>query len=317
MRVLATLLVMTGCTKSADEDTAAIHESTAVDLRREFPEPPEGGVQLRTPEYIIPAFSEKQFCWFTSWDGEDIGINHQATYQSDNGHHVVLMETLSDEDDFPTGSVFDCTAKASLPMTEMEPIIFGRGFEMNDNETVLNLGETMAVKLDAGTRMVMQSHYINPTPDEIMVADAINLGLIPQENVEVWAAPFAHTAIDFEIPAGETATVDFDCTWEDDATILFLGGHMHEWGKSFSVDWTHSETTDRIYEIENWDADFRDRPPVTEYADGDFTVSAGDSFTTSCTWENTLDRALTFPEEMCVTFGFAHESKIPLICAPE
>ena len=57
-------------------------------------------------------------------------------------------------------------------------------------------------------------------------------------------------------------------------------------------------------------------PPINEYEDGSFQVSAGDSFTTSCTWDNTTDEPLGFPEEMCVTFGFAYESKIPLICAP-
>ena len=71
-----------------------------------------------------------------------------------------------------------------------------------------------------------------------------------------------------------------------------------------------------IYEIAQWEPEYRDRPPVNEYEDGEFTVQAGDTFTTSCTWDNTTEAPLGFPEEMCVTFGFAYESKLPLICAP-
>jgi hypothetical protein len=318
MRFILIFLTLSACTKAGTGDTAGVDpEDNVVNLLRDFPAPPEGGVQLQTPEYRIPAFSEKQFCWFTRWENGDAGINFQATYQSENGHHVVLMKTLANEDDFPDGTIFDCTEKASLPMTEMEPIIFGRGIASDSNETTLDLGEAMAVKINDGTRIVMQSHYLNPTPDEIIVSDAINLGVVAEDQVQVWAAPFAHTALDFEIPAGQTASISFDCTWEDDATVLFLGGHLHEWGTAFSLDWTSGETTERIYEITEWDPDFRDRPPVNEYADGDLTVTAGDVFTTTCTWNNTTSQDLHFPEEMCVTFGFAYESKVPLICAPQ
>jgi hypothetical protein len=288
----------------------------AIDLRGEFPEAPAGGLALEPPDHVIPAFSERQFCWFTRYEGPDVGIHYQATYQSDHGHHVVLMRTLADEDDFPDDMVFDCTGKDTLPMTEMEPIIFGRGIDDGDGTSSLELTDGMAVDFEADTRLVIQSHYINPTPDDILVRDAIHLGFTDPEDVQTWAAPFAHTAIDFEVPAKAEETVEFDCTWGADATVLFLGGHMHEWGKSFSLDWNTAEETERIYEIEQWEPDYRDRPPINEYEDGSFQVSAGDSFTTSCTWDNTTDEPLGFPEEMCVTFGFAYESKIPLICAP-
>jgi hypothetical protein len=284
-------------------------------LRGSFPDPPEGGLQLATPDYIIPAFSERAFCWFLSYTGEDVGISHQGTYQSDNGHHVVLMKTLADEDDFPDDSVFDCTDRATLPMTEMEPLIFGRGIDDGDGTSTIDLPEGMAASLRADTRLVVQSHYVNPTPEDILVRDAINLGLMPADEVQTWAAPFAHTAIEFSIAAGERGTVRFDCTWNQDATVLFLGGHMHERGAAFSLDWTHGETTESLYTVDPWLPEFRDGPPVNEYPGG-MSVAEGDVFTTSCTFDNTTDHDLEFPEEMCVTFGLAYESRVPLICAP-
>jgi hypothetical protein len=298
-------------------DTGGGELAEAVDLRGVFPTPPADGIALRPPDMVVPAFSEKQFCWFTRYTGEDVGIHYQATYQSDNGHHVVLMKTLASEAEFPDDTVLDCTDRNTLPMTQMEPVIFGRGIDDGDGSSSLTLPDGMAVDFDADTRLVIQSHYVNPTPDDILVADEIHLGFTAPDEVDTWAAPFAHTSLGFEVPVGEQASVSFDCTWEADATVLFLGGHMHEWGAAFSLDWNSAAGSERIYEIPEWDPEYRDRPPINEYAEGEFNVTQGDSFTTSCTWDNNTNAVLGFPEEMCVTFGFAYESKVPLICAPQ
>ncbi len=318
--MLFLVLSLFGCspkTAPGTGDTAAEAAIDAEDLRGVFPEPPSNGIVMRPPDMVIPAFTEKQFCWFTRYTGPDMGIRYQATYQSPNGHHVVLMKTLAPEHEFPDDTVFDCTERDTLPMTEMEPVIFGRGIDDGDGSSSITLPDGMAVTFNSDTRLVVQSHYINPTDADILVADEIHLDFMPPEQVQTWAAPFAHTAIDFSVPAGEQATVSFDCEWGADATVLFLGGHMHEWGHAFSLDWNRTDDTQRIYDIPEWDPNYRDRPPIQEFADGDFQVSAGDSFTTTCTWDNTTNASLGFPEEMCVTFGFAYESRVPLICAPQ
>lgn len=308
---LLTLLTVTGCSDKA-ADTAAPFEGT--DLRQEFPAPPEGGHQWLTPEYVIPAYTEKQFCYFDTYQGEDVGINFQGNYQVPYGHHVLLLATNADEDDFPDGTILDCTDRDVLPMTEIEPIVVGATFE--DNVGELWLPEGMATKLKSGTRIVLQSHYVNTSAEDILVQDAVNYGYVAEDTVETWAAAFAHTTLDFEIPAGASSTIAIDCAFDEDVSVLFLAGHLHELGEAFSVDHVRGDQPERIYEITDWDPYYRDVPPVNEYAVGEYPILAGESFTTTCSWTNSTDHAVTFPEEMCATYGMAYPTKVPLICTP-
>lgn len=114
------------------------------------------------------------------------------------------------------------------------------------------------------------------------------------------------------------ASIDFTCEFEADLSVLFMGGDMHEYGKSFSVDWNKSNAdVERVYDIPEWDVWMRDAPPYEEYGVGVFDVTAGESFTTTCNWHNTGDSSVNFPSEMCATFGMAYPAEYPMICVVE
>ena len=287
--------------------------SEVEDLRFDLPAPPEGGEQFVSPEYVIPALSEKQFCYFFEYQGDEVGINFQGNYQGQFGHHVLLLKTNATEEMFPNGTILDCTERDVLPMTDIEPLVVGSTFE--DNVGELWLPEGMATKLKGGTRLVLQSHYVNAITTDILVQDAVNLGYMPVDEVQTWAAAFAQTTLDLVVPPLGDATYDIDCTWEDDVNLLFLAGHMHEQGSTMWVDHHRSGgDPERVYEVETWDPYFRDVPPVNEYGVDTFAVAAGDRFVTHCEWNNQLDHEMLFPEEMCAIYGMAYPSTIPLIC---
>jgi hypothetical protein len=289
-------------------------ESDAVDLRIDLPPPPDVGEQFVTPALTIPPFTEQQWCSFLRYDGDDVGVSGADTFQSENGHHAILMISNADEGEYPDGSLFDCTDRDTLPMTNMEPLFIVKA--QGPGRSGMQFPGGMAVKLRSGTRLVLQSHYINTSAEPILVHDAVNLSYVPVESVTTWAAPYAHTLSEMPLPPHEETTLTVDCTWEADANILFLLGHMHEHGTAFAVDWTHADTTERVYEIPEWDPGMRDQPPTDDYEAGAFAVRAGDRFVTTCTWLNTTERELNFPQEMCVTAGMAYPSLVPLICDP-
>lgn len=312
---MLTMIPLVACVATETPDST----DAAVDVRRDFPAPPEGGMQWVSPEYVIPPYSEVQMCSFDTYTGPTVGVSAQWTYQSEGGHHVVLTSTTSSEREFPDGTVFDCTEADDLPMTDLEPLFVGGviGSEENDYIGELVLPDGMASQLKEGTRIVLQSHYINTTDEPILVQDAINAAVVEPDQVETWAAPFVHVITEHPIPAGGVFDRQFECAWEDDYEVLFLGGHMHEWGQSFYTDMTTADgKTERIYEVAEWDALMRDAPPYIDFEPGEFSVKAGDSFTTSCTWNNDTSRVLDFPEEMCVTFGMVYPAKVPVVCSP-
>jgi len=304
------ILALTACNPGADDSAADV-----VDLRGDFPDAPEGGVQFVTPDQTIPAYTEKQWCYFDTYTGPDVAITDVDTWQSQYGHHIQLLSTQNTVDEFPDGDAFDCTDRSTLPMTDMDPIYIAQPEEVG--HTDMHLPEGMGVELESGTRIVLQSHYLNTSEDDILVNDVVNIGVMDPEEVETWAAPFAHVLTDMPIPAGQETTLKVDCTFDGDYDILYLGGHMHEWGVRYSIDWLKdTDDTENVYTVDPWDALYRDQPPMNSYQDGEMVVSAGQGFETSCTWYNDTDHEMNFPEEMCATFGMLYPSKVPQICDP-
>lgn len=315
--LLPIFALLTACDDGEESPTPQ-----TVDGHAEYPVAPEGALVIRTEDLTIPAFSERQYCLIDTYRGEDVGIVTQRSYQGLMGHHLSLFGTTLSEEDYPDGSLFDCTLPESMNMASMEPIIIGgdivKGEKFVTNEFVLPEG--MAALLNAGQRIVVQAHYLNTSENNIVVQDEIQLETIPESEVVTWAAPFVNTVTNFSIPANTMGhNITFDCTMGDELgelTFLYIGGHLHEWGKSFATYHTRAGTTEKIYEVPEWDPAFRDAPKYLSYEPGEMVAKPGDVFTTSCTWNNDQDYDMSFPQEMCVTFGMVYPAKLPIVCDP-
>lgn len=318
MRILVVLAVV-GCGADVTLDLSEPDPlADPIDLRRPFPPPPATGVQLVTPEYTIAPNTEVAWCWFSTYVGPTAGIVAQASYQSPYGHHAVLNATNAGIYDHADGEIVDCTAPDALPMTEIAPLLIARGTASGSElgpESRIELPDGMAVELRQGQRLVIQSHYVNPTADPILVQDAIDLELVVPTEVTTWAAPFVHADLGLAIAPGRQETT-FACAWDASYELLFLAGHMHERGAAFEIGLARAAGERTLYAVDDWDPVYRDAPPVTEYAAGEMRVEAGDVFTTRCAWDNDTDHVLAFPEEMCVTFGMVYPSTAPVVCSP-
>lgn len=316
---LYTLSLLLGCHRGegSDSDTAG---DGPVDLRMDLPEAPEGGLQFVSPDLVIPAYSDKEFCTFFTYEGETVGMVSQGMYQSEYGHHVTINGTNADPGEYPDGETYDCSSQDSLPMTDLDPLFIGGSaveFNTGEHEALMELPEGMGVRLPEGQRLILQSHYVNTSADDILVRDAVSLEVKAEDEIETWAAAYIHINSSFSIPPGEYATATVECTWEDTYNILFLTAHMHEWGTSFKTEMIRGDTTETIYDEPAWDPLYRDAPPYNVYDQGEFTVQPGDTFRTTCTWFNDEDKALEFPTEMCATPMMVYPSKVPLVCEAE
>lgn len=316
---LIALQLLTACQRGDVQDSDVAGEAP-VDLRRDFPEPPEGGMQYLSPELVIPAYSERQFCTFFTYEGETVAMNFQGFYQSDYGHHATLNGTNADPEQYPDGLTVDCTDQDSLPMTDLDPLFVGGTSVDLDNANhnfEMSLPEGMGVRLPQGQRVIMQSHYVNTTPDDILVSDAVNVGVVPEDAVQTWVGAYVHINTSFSLPPGESSTVTIDCAWEEEMHILYMTGHMHEWGTSIKVEHLRGDSAETVYDVPTWDPVYRDGPPMNMYEQGEFLVEPGDVFRTTCTWFNDEDRPLEFPAEMCVNVMMVYPSKVPLVCEPD
>ena len=59
-----------------------------------------------------------------------------------------------------------------------------------------------------------------------------------------------------------------------------------------------------FYTADPWRPVFRDLPPVELFFEQPRPFSAGTISRTRCVWQNDTGRTLTFPEEMCSSFGY-------------
>jgi hypothetical protein len=287
---------------------------TVVDLRRteaDVPAHPEPGDTWWGPEVTIEPYSEIMWCQFGTYHGDDVGIHEYTTYHAAQfNHHVIILGTTAPENEYPDGTLIDCTQTNSLPMGDFAPL-FVASVDGSGNVAPA-LPDGMAAKLRDGQRYVIQDHFVNTSGDRLLMQDAINLGFMDPAVVENWAAPFIMNSSTFALPPQQPSTESFECTLEDDLTFLFINGHMHEWGTSLTVENLSTENT--LYDVPVWDQSFRDLPPTDVFAPGDMVLPAGTTLRTTCNWDNDTDDTIEFPKEMCVGVAMVYPALTPIIC---
>jgi len=268
------------------------------------------------PEVTIEPGDDIMWCVFGTYTGPEQAIHGLTTFQNEFGHHLVPMGTTASEIDFPDGTVIDCTQTGSLDMGSLEPLVIANATWTGERYTDLGMAipEGMAVKLDADQRFVVQGHYLNTGTEPFLARDVAVFDFMPMEEVVTWAAPLVTNHGDFTLPKGEASTVSFDCAWEQDFNFVYMLGHMHEWGTSISVEEVAGETVSVVYDVPEWEISFRDQSPVTNFAEGSYTLPAGTALRTTCNWFNSADEDLIFPYEMCVSVSLVWPLQSTEIC---
>ena len=94
MRPVAPLLaVLTACSSPILDD--ATSDSTlpegAIDERTDWSTDRPNTVAFRTPDYVVPPYTDQTLCTFMTYEGEEAGVPWAGFYQNLKwGHHVVL-----------------------------------------------------------------------------------------------------------------------------------------------------------------------------------------------------------------------------------
>lgn len=300
------LVLAPGCAADAPLDSGAADDGR-------FPAPPDGGLQIVTPTLEIPPFTERQYCYFGTYDGPDVGLHATEGFQAEYGHHVVVLGTNYTTDEYADGELIDCTEEGDFDMLRMEPL-FIRGEYDPAYPTGSALPEGMAIELKSGQRWVVQAHYINAGDQALQVQDAINIALIDAGEVTTWASTLAHSNITFDLPAGQAASVEIDCEFDEALELLNISGHMHQLGTRFHVEHIRGDSRQAVYAVPEWEADFRDDAPLVDWQGDSFSLLPGDRFVTTCEWFNATEADVGFPQEMCATVGVVYPRREALTC---
>ena len=271
------------------------------DVRVALPEPDPSFIDLVTPEVVLEVGEERMFCLHIDNDRGEFVTDLLDVSQGAFGHHAALLTTL---DPMPAGTLEDCTDESTMWKYSVF-VLPG-----------LALPAGHGIRVPADQHYVFQFHYINTGDEPIVVRDVARLRMVDASTIEHWVAAFSTNLLDFEIPARTTGQEVFDCVIENDTYIIAAGGHMHDIGDAFELEVGMSEETMApLYQVDAWRPDFRDAPPVNFYFDDPLLLPAGSILRTRCAWDNTADRPVRFPEEMCSAFGYIRGLMEPLRCS--
>ncbi len=287
----------------ADKESAAPTPASpgVIDVRVEVPAAEEGYFDLVGPEYTIEPYTEVMYCsYITNTTGTDLIVPYVDGLQGEYGHHVVLLATDVEK---PDGTTEDCSSATS--MANLHAYVIAD----------LELPAGAAVRIPGDVQFVMQSHYVNTTGTPILTRDVMRFTVVTESEVEQYAAPFAATSLGFELPPMETTDLSFDCEFPEDISMSLVGPHMHEWGTYFEtlIGPTEDEL-ETVLLVDPWRTEYRDDPPIQLFLENPKPVSAGSIVRTRCVWYNDTNEPITFPEEMCATFGYMVGTDQPMDC---
>ncbi|MBT6491425.1 MAG: hypothetical protein HOK97_16770 [Deltaproteobacteria bacterium] len=291
---LGRLLFILVITPGLSACLSAEEGSLPFDDRAEVPPLPESFREFRTGDMVIPPNTESMLCYFLAPEPETLYARDLRDYQGASGHHVILFRTIQYVE---PGTIRDCTEVEDMGnlIPIIAPVKFGLG----------QFPDGMAIKVPEGAQLVIQQHVLNLRETEIVTNDALHLALLPQEDVEIQAGFLGLSAVDFEIAPHSTQTLELDCEVPADMNILTIGGHMHESGMRYEALSGSLDNLSPLLQVESWLPIFRDEPPVAEWPlESPRIIQQGSIIRTICEFENTTDDALSFPEEMCATFGY-------------
>ncbi len=267
------------------------------------------GLQVQMLSDLEPAV-ETERCRFFAVPPGGLYVNRQEVRFTAGSHHVLLFNTpytsIPTKDRFgtavDTSGVFDCGAQGPTAHWEVDGVA-GGSQTANGAPIVGDLPADTAVKLPAGTVLLMNTHYLNAT-DKTQHTDArINLYTIPAEQVKQEAGFIFFYNPFIKVPAMGTAVASEVCPVLSDISLVNAQNHMHKRGVGYEANLLDSSGSklEELYKGTEWEEVVmrKNTPPKV--------LKQGQMIQYHCEYKNHEDRVITqglsTKDEMCMLIG--------------
>ncbi len=265
--------------------------------REDLPAPdPADGFQMGIDTVAAPG-EEIWTCYVADLplDGL-VAVNKVESIQTQGVHHMDVMALgllglPIDPGTYECGDLYDTYASM------MEDGIFL--FATQNESEALQLPPNVAAVVPGNLRVMIEMHYVNPTPYEVDVWSRINAYTMPMEDVEdqIWGSAVRDS--DIAVPPGTDDHVEWTrCVMNRDIDLILLASHTHELAERVDVFTFDGEKRgDLIYQNLDWHA-----PPLKQFATP-LHVPAGEGFEFQCHYRSNRDEetnwGFTAEDEMC------------------
>jgi hypothetical protein len=334
VRLAASLVLMlTACSSSKGSPATATDDggATAPDAstRTSSLEPPPAGqgVQYKMVS-SLEAGQEIERVQFFQVPPEGLYVNREEISYTPGSHHVLIYKTPYTT--IPTvderGQTHDTTGVIDAPNGgtgdwKIDGVVAGA--QSADAPPVVDgLPPNAAVKLEGGTVLLMNTHYINAATTKLTVEARVNMWTIPKEQVTIEAGIIFFYDPIIRVAAHASGYAEMSCPVHSDINVLNLQTHMHArglGGQAFVIPPGATPAPQMIYESKNWE-----QVPVKAFQPSQqgMQIKAGSTLNYHCNYQNDEDHTIvqgpTTKDEMCMILGvyYPRDAKTEM-CSPD
>ncbi len=274
----------------------------------EFLPPPAGqGVQFRMVSTIASG-QEIERCQFVQAPPEGLNINHEEVHYTPGSHHVLLYATsyttipTTDRHGVQrdTSGVIDCPYGAGVDWNTGS--ILG-GAQSFDGGSLVSLPPGVALKVPGGAVLLINTHYLNASPNDLVADARINVYTIPDAEVQHEGGVLFYYDPIIAISEMGRSSARMRCGIRQDIILTNIQSHMHRRGVNYVANLLNAggQLEETLYTNTNWE-----NVPVKMFQPGR-KISAGSFVDYRCDYDNkearTIIQGQSTRDEMCVLMG--------------
>jgi len=213
-------------------------------------------------------------------------------------HHTLLLRGGGGQ---PDGQ-FPCGATLGADM------LHASGVGSDD----LTFPPGVAVKIPAGTQIMLNLHLFNPGQDPLSGTSATLVQTMPAADVQQVAEMMLGGTTAIAVPPNGSQTVEANCVFPETATISTVWPHMHMYGTHMKVTYEGKAGTQVLHDAPYSFSDQKNHP-ITP-----LTVAAGEAIRIACTYQNPTSQTITWGDsskaEMCFAGLYLYPMMSSLNC---
>ena len=295
---------------SGGDDAASPQQGPSSSKTEDLTPPPAGqGVQLQMVS-MLNAGVETERCKFFKVPAEGWYVNKQDIRYTPGSHHVLLFVTPYTEiptvdtrgNTVDTSGVFACPEGAAADWRVGG--VAGGAQKGDAPAAVQGLPEDTALVLPGGTILLMNTHYLNASPDTLNTDARINLYFTAKEKVKREAGILFFYNPFIYVPGQSTAVAKRSCPVLKDINLVNGQSHMHKRGVDYVANLVegNGQVVNELYRGQEWEA-----VVMRKYDGAGQLIKAGQSIEYQCGYNNhetrTIIQGLTTKDEMCMFLG--------------
>jgi Copper type II ascorbate-dependent monooxygenase, C-terminal domain len=275
-----------------------------------LPPPRAGeGVQIVMTS-TIEAHFETERCMFYRVPADGLYVNREEVRYTPGSHHVLVFKTSYTDiptttllgETVDTAGVFDCGANGATG--DWDVVGVAGGAQSADGPPgVDGLPSDTAFKIEGGSLLLINAHYLNAGDKPLDAEIFINLHTIPAAQVTREAGIFFLFNPFIHVPAQSSSQAREVCPLAAGVTLVNAQSHMHARGVDYVADLLDASGTkmQELYTNRSWEH------VVSKSMEPPLSISAGQMIDFRCSYVNNethdINRGRTTRDEMCMFIG--------------